>query len=80
MLQDEVLLHGKWSSQEEPNVWDDKANIFEGSGEKPSCFDDAQNVVEIKFTMMFTRVRFMKLMERKVLRRHKLNKNILHLK
>jgi len=35
------LLRGKWSSQEEPNVGDDKANIFEGSGEKPYCFDDA---------------------------------------
>jgi len=41
ILQDEVLLRGKWSSQEEPNVRDDKADIFKGSGEKSSCFDDA---------------------------------------
>jgi len=44
MVQDEVLLRGKWSSQEEPNVGDDKADIFEGSWQKSSCFDDATKV------------------------------------
>jgi len=39
-----------------------------------------QKVVEMEFMMMFTRVRFLKPVERRVLRRHKLNKNIFHLK
>jgi len=44
MLQDEVFLRGKWSSQKETNVGDDKVDIFERSGQKPSCFDDMTKV------------------------------------
>jgi len=44
MLQDEVFSRGKWSSQEETNVGDDKGDIFEESGQKPSCFTDATKV------------------------------------
>jgi len=39
-----MFLRGKWSSQEETNVGDDKGDIFEGSGQKPSYFDDAKKV------------------------------------
>jgi len=40
MLQNEVLLRGKSLSQENHNVGDDKADIFEGSGGKASGFDE----------------------------------------
>ncbi|QCD79202.1 hypothetical protein DEO72_LG1g2841 [Vigna unguiculata] len=40
MLQDEVFSRGKWSSQEDTNVGDDKGDLFEESGQKPTSYTD----------------------------------------